>query len=211
MKRRPPSLRRVAVEGRCPGFNGTIRTLRLPAAHPAALRCLRLAVPPLRRLFAPAGGRRAAIGPGCLVTRPSHTPRSVVGGGRISQVPAQALLPSRTCSFDPGQTARNLPWRSDTARPRIPERPWLCRWTFRGSIAWLGGSLSTLQSAGLPRRDARLASGCAATLCRVGFAPTGPALKSFRSVFSSHRFLLSRAYLAQSGVSRPSLKYCNYS
>lgn len=106
MKRRPPSLRRVAVEGRCPGFIGTTQTLRLPAARPAALRCLRLAVPPLRRLFAPADGRRAALGPGCLVTRPSAAPRSVGGGGRISQVPAQALLPPRTCSFDPGETAR---------------------------------------------------------------------------------------------------------
>ena len=70
--------------------------------------------------------------------------------------------------------------------------------SFRGSIAWLDGSLSTLQSTRSPRHDARLASDCAATLCRVGFAPTGFVVKSFNAVFSSHRILLSRAYLAQS-------------
>ena len=36
MFRRPPSLRRVAIEDDCPGFTGTIRTLRLPAALPAS-------------------------------------------------------------------------------------------------------------------------------------------------------------------------------
>jgi hypothetical protein len=58
MKRRPPSLRRVVVEGHCPGFNGTTQTLRLPAARPAALRCLRLAVPPLRRCSLPLAAAR---------------------------------------------------------------------------------------------------------------------------------------------------------
>ena len=74
---------------------------------------------------------------------------------------------------------------------------------FRGSIAWLDGSLSTLQSTASPRHDARLASDCAATRCRVGFAPTGFAVKSFSYVFSSHRVLLSRAYLAQSPFQFP--------
>jgi hypothetical protein len=40
-----------------PRFPGTTKTLRLPAARPAALRCLRLAVPPQRSLFRPPGGR----------------------------------------------------------------------------------------------------------------------------------------------------------
>jgi len=34
--RRPPSLRRVVVENRSPGFTGTIQTLRLPVIPPAA-------------------------------------------------------------------------------------------------------------------------------------------------------------------------------
>ena len=42
--RRLASLHRV-LRGEFPCFNGTIKALRLPAAHPAALRCLRLAVP----------------------------------------------------------------------------------------------------------------------------------------------------------------------
>ncbi len=45
MIRRPASLHRVR-RGPFPGFCSTIRTLRLPADHPAALRRLRLAVPP---------------------------------------------------------------------------------------------------------------------------------------------------------------------
>ena len=51
--RRFASLHRV-LRGEFPCFRGTIKALRLPAAHPAALRCLRLAVPqrPLV-LFAP--------------------------------------------------------------------------------------------------------------------------------------------------------------
>ena len=66
---------------------------------------------------------------------------------------------------------------------------------FRGSIAWLDGSLSTLRREGSPQPHARLASDCATTLYRVGFAPTGPAMKSFSFVFSSHCVLLSRASL----------------
>ena len=39
-----PSLHRVPRD-QFPGFIGTMRVLRLLAAHPTALRCLRLAVP----------------------------------------------------------------------------------------------------------------------------------------------------------------------
>ncbi len=42
--RRFAFLHRV-LQGEFPCFNGTIKALRLPAAHPAALRFLRLAVP----------------------------------------------------------------------------------------------------------------------------------------------------------------------
>ena len=51
--RRLASLRWV-LRGEFPSFRGTIKALRLPAAHPAALRCLRLAVPQRALvLFAP--------------------------------------------------------------------------------------------------------------------------------------------------------------
>src|SRR5437870_500014 len=42
--RRFAFLHRV-LRGEFPCFTGTIKALRLPAVHPAALRCLRLAVP----------------------------------------------------------------------------------------------------------------------------------------------------------------------
>src|SRR5215472_16881651 len=65
--RRFASLPRV-LRGEFPCFGGTIKALRLPAAPPAALRCLRLAVPrrPLVR-FAP---RRTSAPPGPGVGNP---------------------------------------------------------------------------------------------------------------------------------------------
>ena len=83
-------------------------------------------------------------------------------------------------------------------RPRLEERPWLSRWTFEAQSHGLMACCLRFKAPRLSRHDARLASDCAATLCRVGFAPTGFALKSFSYVFSSHRIFLSRAYLARS-------------
>src|SRR5438874_13362760 len=62
--------------------------LRLPAAHLAALRFLRLAIPPVRPLFVPDGpGRRAVDPPG--VGHPALLPASMGGDGRVSQVPGK--------------------------------------------------------------------------------------------------------------------------
>ena len=54
--RRFASLDRV-LRGEFPCFDGTIKALRLPAARPAALRCLRLAVPRLHSSGSLLGGR----------------------------------------------------------------------------------------------------------------------------------------------------------
>ena len=54
--RRFAFLHRV-LQGEFPCFNGTIKALRLPAAHPAALRFLRLAVPRFHSLFSLPSGR----------------------------------------------------------------------------------------------------------------------------------------------------------
>ncbi len=54
--RRFAFLHRV-LQGEFPCFNGTIKALRLPAAHPTALRFLRLAVPRLHSLRSLPGGR----------------------------------------------------------------------------------------------------------------------------------------------------------
>jgi hypothetical protein len=51
-----PSLHRV-LRDQFPGFIGTTRVLRLPAAHPAALRFLRLAVPRLHSFGSLLSGR----------------------------------------------------------------------------------------------------------------------------------------------------------
>ena len=75
-----------------PGFLGTIKALRLPAALPAALRFLRLAVPREHARFAPvavACVRRRAWGwsPGIPVRDFFR------GDGRISQVPGEPQFP----------------------------------------------------------------------------------------------------------------------
>ena len=51
-----PSLHRVPRD-QFPGFISTMRVLRLPAVHPTALRCLRLAVPRLHSLLSLPDGR----------------------------------------------------------------------------------------------------------------------------------------------------------
>ena len=51
-----PSLHRVPRD-QFPGFIGTMKALRLPAVHPAALRFLRLAVPRLHSLLSLPDGR----------------------------------------------------------------------------------------------------------------------------------------------------------
>jgi hypothetical protein len=45
------------LQGEFPSFNGTIKTLRLPATHLAALRFLRLAIPRLHSLCSLLDGR----------------------------------------------------------------------------------------------------------------------------------------------------------
>jgi hypothetical protein len=64
-----------ALRGEFPCFNGSIKALRLPAARPAALRCLRLAVPQRTPvLFAP---RRTSAPPGPGVGHPV-TPAGII-------------------------------------------------------------------------------------------------------------------------------------
>jgi hypothetical protein len=56
VRRRFASLHRL-LQGEFPCFHGTIKTLRLPAALLAALRCLRLAIPRIHSLVSLSGGR----------------------------------------------------------------------------------------------------------------------------------------------------------
>ena len=72
--------------------------LRLPAVRPAALRCLRLAVPSGARYLLPPPTSASAVGQGFLPGCPS---RSSSGDVRTSQVPGE---PQCVCAvlFDPG-------------------------------------------------------------------------------------------------------------
>lgn len=134
----------------CPRFLGTIKTLRLPAAHPATLRCLCLAVPrgaSCLSLPSPKTQRWRAGGSSGTAT---PTDAALAGGdGRISQVPGRPPVPIRSCSSTPA--GRHAPYRNGaSARPPLRERRGLLHWDFRGSIAGLFGSLSTLRRAGRP-------------------------------------------------------------
>ncbi len=73
------------LQGEFPSFSGTIKALRLPATHLAALRFLRLAIPQLHSLCSLPDGRVSRQGLE-LLTR-CLRPGSCRGSNRISQVP----------------------------------------------------------------------------------------------------------------------------
>ena len=90
-----PSLHRVPRD-QFPGFIGTMRVLRLPAVHPASLRCRRSAVPRFHSLGSLPSGRVRRRGLE-LVTR-YLLPGCCRGGDRSSQVPGEPQLSVCTCS-----------------------------------------------------------------------------------------------------------------
>ena len=195
---RLPSVR-FAIEDDCPGITGTTRTLRLPATPPASTSYsfvmdgttvapgLRSAVGPTRRHWAwmlvHAAIRYAANCRWRWQYLPSSRTNPLAVTLMLARRPEE---PAGTRQIAPSDPATG--WTTAVASSMK---------NFRGSVAWLTVRCLRFKAPRLSRHDARLASDCAATLCRVGFAPTGFALKSFNAVFSSHRILLSRAYLAQ--------------
>ena len=142
-----PSLHRV-LRDQFPGFISTTRVLRLPAAHPTALRFLRLAVPRLHSLRSLLDGRVRRRGLE-LVTRYLR-PGCCRGNDRISQVPGESQLSVCTCS-NPTPAGLLAPDHySAAAWPLVAQLQRLPRKVFRRSIAWLSDSLSTHRSAGYP-------------------------------------------------------------
>jgi hypothetical protein len=98
--------------GRFPRFPGNYEVLRLPIAHPAALRCLRLAVSRSHLQFAPLAARCAGRGPGVghPVLPPGLTEKTT-GPPRFLKNPRERALFS-----DPGGIAGARPLRRrDTA------------------------------------------------------------------------------------------------
>jgi hypothetical protein len=145
------SLPRV-LRGEFPCFNGTIKALRLPAARPAALRCLRLAVPRLHSFCSLLDGRVRRQRPG--VGHPVSPAGMLRGNGRISQVPGEPRLSVCPCSTPTPAGPLAPDQYSAAVWPLVIVRQRLLRKVFRRSIAWLSDSLSTLRSASylVPRK-----------------------------------------------------------
>ena len=167
--------------------------LRLPDALVAALRSLRLAIPPLASVFVTPLRPDAGRGPGALsLAAPRQWLRT--GDARISQVPGEPCCAYALFS-DPGRTAVTRPLQCSGMAPAMATAKAPTIRHFRGSIARLGHSLSTL----------RRASHLAAT--QDSFSGAGQALpdgigypqgsdERFPSCFL-HLFLLSQAFLTQ--------------
>ena len=142
-----------------PGFDDTIRTLRLPAARLAALRCLRLAIPSVTsRVSLPPARNVQTGGPGRLRLRCSPRPRS-----SVETTGSPKFLGNPHCLFalvfDSGRTNRLRPIRDECMAPAYyrTKAPAL-------SFSKLHSRASELavyaSSDGLPHRNARLASRC---------------------------------------------------
>ena len=137
-----PSLHRVPRD-QFPGFVGTMRVLRRPAAIPphfvafawrylGCTRCFRSLADECRRQSRE------------LVTRYLQ-PECRRGNDRISQVPGEPRLSVCTCS-NPTPAGLLAPDHySAAAWPLVCEKQRLPRMGFRRSIAWLSDSLSTLR------------------------------------------------------------------
>ena len=127
-----------------PGFNGTIRALRLPAVRPAALRCLRLAVPPWHARFAPTGVACDAGDQGFLLVCsgcPLPEFRWKRQGLSRSWATPIVLLP---CSSTPAGSFAPGHYGATMQPPLCPRRRRL-HCGFRGSITRLRHLLSTLR------------------------------------------------------------------
>jgi hypothetical protein len=172
-KRFGPNTGMIIVTASRPASDGT---LRLPAAHLAALRCLRLAIPSFRPLFVPtSSGRELWINLELVAGTPAG---SHDGNGRVSQVPER---PSCPCALflDPGRTEHARPLRRLGAAPACVNNGGSRKQRFRGSIARHWDSLSTLRSGSLlPPRKTRFR--LLAKLCRAGFVNQQGCMKGFR-------------------------------
>ena len=149
-----------------------MRVLRLPAAHPTALRFLRLAVPRLHSLGSLLGGRVRRRGLE-LVTR--YSGRDVTE----ETTGSPKFLGNLDCPFarvltDAGRTANTRPLRCSSVAPGPPsaEAPTIGLSTLNSTA--FGLAVYASQS-GLLRPHARLASGCWSGSTGRDFHPQGSA------------------------------------
>jgi hypothetical protein len=164
-----PSLHRVPRD-QFPGFVSTMRVLRLPAVHPAALRFLRLAVPRLHLLRSLLGGqvRRQGLE---LVTR-YLPPGFCRGNDRISQVPGEPRMSVCTGSGDSGRTACTRPVRCCSVALGISKAKAPTKGLSKLNSMAFGLAVYASQD-GLPRHHARLASGRWSGATGRAFHPQG--------------------------------------
>ena len=175
-----------------PRLHGTINALRLPAAPPAALRCLRLAVPREHSHFR--SRRRRVLRRRAWSWSPGVPRRDCFrGNDRISHVPGEpkvclcpALRPRRDRRVRPLRHADAAPALTTTKAPALQ----LSRLNHTASALAVYAS-----KAGLPRHHARLASGCWPDSSGRAFHPQG----SYKG-FQTHVMfviLLFQAFVAQ--------------
>src|SRR5438128_8261502 len=146
--RRP--LPSTGSHGSVPRLPRYYEAFRLPAAHPAALRCPSLGGTALcARTSLPSVAERSHRRPGALVLTGCPSCRSTRGDGRLSQVPgephcAHALL------FDPGGTSAPDHLDASVLPSAIITTSAPTTNPFRGSITRPAHSLSTLRHQGRP-------------------------------------------------------------
>src|SRR5271157_2130382 len=195
LKRRP--LHSAGSFGRVPPPQRYYGTLRLPAAHLAALRFLRLAIPSFRPLFVPASSGRELRIHLELVSRDSNRQsrrkRQGLSGSRATLVSLRPVLGPRYDRSTPGHCGASArpPLVTTTVAPASRR--------FRGSIARHWDSLSTLRNGGRPPpRKTRFR--LLAKLCRAGFVNPQGCNERFPT---SSLFPRSRAYLTLCHLSPP--------
>ena len=141
-----------------PGFNGTIRALRLPAVRPAALRFLRLAVPPWHARFAPTGVACDAGDQGFLL----FLLRLPLAGIQVETTGPLTFLGNPDCAlallFDPGRLVRTRPLRCNDAAPAMSTTKAPALWLSRLNHTASALAVYAPQD-GLLHHHARLASG----------------------------------------------------
>jgi hypothetical protein len=134
--------------GLVPPLQRYYSVLRLPAAPPAALRCLRLAVPRVGSLFAPRREEPACLGLG--FGHPVSHPGTWRGDDGASQVPGHPPCAHAPLS-DPGGIFVSGQSRHVDAAFHVDDRVGFhVSSLYRGSTTQPGHSLCTLRSAGCP-------------------------------------------------------------
>ena len=159
------------LRGEFPCFNGTIKALRLPAAHPTALRFLRLVVPRLYSLCSLLGGRVPPPRPG--VDYPV-TPAGILPRRRQDLSSSwRTQMSVCTCSSTPaGLRAPDhlgaAAWPPHRQRRRLPQAIVLSK---LNSMAF--GLAVYASQCRLPRPHARLASSRWSDATGRAFDPQG--------------------------------------